>query len=743
MDTAGFPCLHLLCSLVFVLLQASVFHVCYFAHSLRGRLPKVISKSCDLLSKEVAPFFLWLCAWTSLGSFLVCQFIVPMHPDVHLRRRPSIGVLCFLSIILSLLLMSCAARRSTLVKCVAVLTFPILTTVLCSILLALVLFPGYITVGMVLWLCFCGVLTRIPRSAALDSKTCSALTKKERRRKRKKAMRDESRSRRARGQFIRRVGPRMYVCLRCISFIMTLFRLYFALRILWVCLVLLYLCLHALHIALTFLSLLLTIAVWAMAFFWYARVGIWLHTVLQSSEVYLLLPALGTRALLFLRFRSHHFLILAYAVGDFVASVLPRDAVLCLVVANGRSLWQCGGVTILCMSGFHARSQALCRAISAVSYMLTMCTLCSPKSWICFCLLLGLLFPMFPPKADWNDKKEKVFQWIMQNKRLPNRSAQQAPEERTLGKDLNNMKTKGFWVAADDERAQSFVQQHQAPLLASTSSSSSLTGLRFRYNGTQYEVTRSCIPAEEHQHLVAALNFLRNTDLWKLKQMTGDLMQELCDAMAVSFIASRKPSDGFKTFSRTCRMGSACGKPTSVSTRAEYFFRDMLCCEDLLHRATSEGLTIEEQAQLLRSPQRSVLYEAYNRLFGVASDPEDRLSCSMSGCGLVITQAASKNFGGRCWKHYLDATELSGMLCKNFSAAFVACTNLRTAQQSHNYCEACAAKKLKVICRNACAPDIRCQSRRGNTGCKHGFCRRCTNAFAGILKGLLWGLIVT
>jgi len=505
----------------------------------------------------------------------------------------------------------------------------------------------------------------------------------------------------------------------------------------------LYLCLRALHIALTLLSLLLTIAAWAMAFFWYAHVGMWLHTVLQSSSVHLLLPALGKRAVLVLRSRSHHVLILAYPVVDFVVSALPRDALLCLVIANGKSLWQCGGMTLLCMSGFHARSQTSCRAISAVSYVLTMCTVCSPKRWICFCLVLGLLFPMFPPKADWVDKKEKVHQWIMQNKRLPNRRAHQTPEERAMGADLDKMKTKGFWVASDDERAQSSVQQSQAILPTASPSSSSLTGYRFSYNGTQYHVIQSSLSAEEHQHLVAALNFLRNTDLWKLKQMSGDLMQELCDAMAVSFIASRKPFDGFKTFSRTLGKGSACGKHTSGITRAEYFFRDMLCCEDLLHRATSEGLTIEEQAQLLRSPQRSTLYEAYNRCFGIASDPGDMLLCSMNGCGLVITEAASKNFGGRCWKHYLDATELSGMLCKNFSAAFVACTNLRTAQQSHNYCEACAAKKLDTFCRNACAPDIRCQSRRGNTGCKHGFCRRCTNAFAGILKGLLWGLIVT
>ena len=312
-----------------------------------------------------------------------------------------------------------------------------------------------------------------------------------------------------------------------------------------------------------------------------------------------------------------------------------------------------------------------------------------------------------------------------------------------MGADLHKMKTKGFWVAADDERAQSFVQQHQALLPTASPSSHVFQGFRFRYNGTLYNVIQSSISAEEEQSITAARDFLRNTDLWKLKHLTGNLMQELCDAMAVSFIASRKPSDGFKTFSRTCRKGSACGTHTSGITRAEYFFRDMLCCEDLLHRATSEGLTIEEQAQLLRSPQRSALYEAYNRCFGIASDPGDMLLCSMNGCGLVITEAASKNFGGRCWKHYLDATELSGMLCKNFSAAFVACTNLRTAQQSHNYCEACAAKKLYTFCRNACAPGIRCQSHRGNPGCKDGFCRRCTNAFAGILKGPLWGLIVT
>ena len=184
MDTAAVPCLHLLCCLVCALAQLSVFQVgrCAIFCSFFARASKVTSVLSGSLVKEAPRLFSWSCAWTSLGAFFSCQLLLPLHPDVYLRRQAPHSMLFFLCLGAVALLVSCTRRRSILLRRMALFTFPMLWTLLLSLLAILVLFPVYVFVGLTFWVAVATAYQSRHRNLARRGTASSILSRLDKRR---------------------------------------------------------------------------------------------------------------------------------------------------------------------------------------------------------------------------------------------------------------------------------------------------------------------------------------------------------------------------------------------------------------------------------------------------------------------------------------------------------------------------------------------------------------------------------
>ena len=116
----------------------------------------------------------------------------------------------------------------------------------------------------------------------------------------------------------------------------------------------------------------------------------------------------------------------------------------------------------LLVSAFHCYTGLNCRIISVLLYAWL---LESPlNESLLWPLLLGFILPCFPPKVDWHANKKELHRWITQHCRLPKRVQNKQAEERKMARLLQELRAKKLWTAADDERAQSALQQ-QDPVL--------------------------------------------------------------------------------------------------------------------------------------------------------------------------------------------------------------------------------------------------------------------------------------
>ena len=110
-------------------------------------------------------------------------------------------------------------------------------------------------------------------------------------------------------------------------------------------------------------------------------------------------------------------------------------------------------------------------------------------------------------------------------------------------------------------------------------------------------------------------------------------------------------------------------------------------------------------------------------------------------CMLAISHTSDKNLKSKCWKCFLKQAEdesvpVPALLCKNLTAAHIACPNPRNSSTGGVYCDSCRDKIKPTgarLCRNAASPYLTLDFMGSHVGCpyggqtgEHGFCVSCS-----------------